>query len=351
MKKHGRKMWTVSLAGLLLLSACQTGLLPQNQEEAEEVMPRIISPAADVSEIDYRGVLPYQPAAFSGLSKLNDLQRGHMERAMFEAAVTRFDPEKHLFQEGQWISREEGNEWLESLNTALEHPFVLGFLEHDYLTEQGELAGMVVGVAVTTGYTPTAEGAPSSPVRFSEEDIRRMAQTVADDLTGRLRQKTDVPLVFLLVTHDMDEQFVPGGVFLQGEAAAGEQTVERWTEVDEEWILLPNPRGGQGAYQVEVHRNFQKLQEKIETYFPKFAGVSGMARFQKQQLVELIVEINAEYDSEAQIAQLAQYVIAMLPEWVSQHVRINLYIRSLNMPQAVYVRQSDGQEFFHLYRQ
>mgnify|MGYP001482652247 CR=1 FL=1 len=352
MNHSGRHWWPLVLAVLLMLSACQPGLLPQEQEDvADDVTPHIISPVADVSEIDYRGVLPYAPVAYAGLSKLNDLERGHMERAMFEAAVNRFAPEKHLFQEGQWVTRQEGAEWVESLNATLGHPFVLGFLEHDYLTEQGELAGMVLGVAVTTGYIPEIGSEPASPVRFSEEDLRRMSQTVADDLTRRLRQKTDVPLVFLLVTHEMEARFVPGGVFLQGEVAAGEHRVERWTEVHEEWMLLPHPRGGQGAHQVDVHRSFQKLQEKIETYFPKYAGVTGMARFQKEQLVEVTVEINAEYDSEAQITQLAQYVIAMLPEWVAPHVRVNVYIRSLNMPQAVYVRQSDGREFFHLYRQ
>lgn len=348
-----RRRWLLPgvTALLLLLGACQPGLLPQDEENTEEVTPRIIGPSVDVNEIDYRGVLPYEPAAFAGLSKLDDLERGHMERAMFEAAVGRFAPEEHLFQEGRWVSQQEGTEWLRSLNEVLGHPFVLGFLEHDYLTEQGELAGMVVGVAVTDGYTPTVDGVPGNPVRFADEDMRRMSQTAADDLAGRLRQKTDVPLVFLVVVHEMNEDFLPGRVLLQGEVAAGEYKVERWTEVDEEWMLLPNPRGGQGEHQVEVHRNFQKLQEKIESYFPKYAGITGMARFQKGQLVELTVEMNAEYDSEAQITQLAQYAIAALPELFPQDVRVNLYIRSLNMPQAVYVRQRDGREFFHLYRQ
>jgi len=350
MSGHWRILGPLVLTGLLLLSACQT-VLPQDKENVEDVTPRIISPSVDVNEIDYRGVLPYEPAAFAGLYKLDDLERTHMERAMFEAAVSRFAPERHLFQEGKWVSREEGNEWLKSLNEALGHPFVLGFLEHDYLTEQGELAGMVLGVAVTNGYTPKDNGTTGAPVRFSEDDMRRLSQTVSDDLAARLRQKTDVPLVFLVVVHEMNEDFLPGGVFLQGEVAAGGQKVERWTEVDEEWMLLPHPRGGQGQHQVDVHRSFQRLQERIESYFPKYAGLSGMARFQREHLVELTVEINAEYDSEAQITQLAQYTIAVLPELFPQEPRVNLYFRSLNMPQAVYVRQGDGSEFFHLYRQ
>ncbi len=350
---HWRQRWTpviLFFCSLFLLSGCQVNLLP-NESEEPEATPRIISPAADVNEIAYRGVLPYTPAAFSGLAKLNNLEKSHIERSMIDTATSRFSPDQFLFQEGQLVSQEEGSTWLKEWEALLGHPFVLGFLEHDYLTEQGELGGMVVGIAVTNGYTPTKNGAPASPVRFSEDEIRQMSQTVADDLVGRLRQKTNVPLVLLIVAHDPDEAFVPGGILQVGDVREGNQKVSRWQEVAEEWMLLPHPRGGQEAHQIEVNNVFKQLQGQIEDYFPHFASVSGMARFQKQQLVELIVEINAEYDSQEQITQLAQFVIAKLPELVSNQVQVNLYIRSLNLPQAVYVRQADGTEFFHLYRE
>ncbi|OUM84402.1 MAG: hypothetical protein BAA01_00830 [Bacillus thermozeamaize] len=335
---------------LSLLTGCQVNLLP-NEAEEPEATPRIISPAANVNEIAYRGVLPYTPVAFAGLSKLNDLQKSQLERTMMTRATAHFPPDKYLFQEGQLISREEGSSWLKEWERMLGHPFVLGFLEHDYLTEQGELGGMVLGVAVTSGYTPVVKGAPQSPVRFSENQIRQMSQTVADDLVGRLRQKANAPIVVLIVLHDPDEAFVPGGMLMESVAKEGSQKVTQWNEVAEEWMLLPHPRGGSGDHQTAINTSFKQLQEQIEDYFPRFASVSGMARFQKQQLVELTVEINAEYDSQEQITQLAQFVIAKLPDVIPNQTQVNLYIRSLNQPQAIYVRQADGTEFFHLYRQ
>lgn len=333
---------------LFLLTGCSGWLewvpLP---DRGSEVPQRIISPAVKIDEIYYRGVLPYRTSAFSGLSRVPSLNRTHLEKSMMETALLYFSPAHYLYEEGQLIGADTGQRWIAEINEGLGHQVLLGLHEADFLTEQGELGGMVLGLVWTRQYTDQSSG---ETVRLDEEQLLPLIRSGASELVMRLRQTVGVPVVLVNMVMDPGVNYVPAPIRLQGMARAGESQISDWEEVNESFLLLPSQSSRLSAEMSQVNLSFIRLKQSVEEFFPRYINLSGTGRFLKGHLSELTIEMLTELDSRAQTVQLMQYLIAKLPEHFPNDTHINLYLSSSSRPEAIYVRQSDGTEWLHVYR-
>ena len=185
-----RKIFIIALASVLLLSACAPNFqkqeeVVQDQKDSDE---KAIIPKYKISDEYYRTILPFKESEARGLVVNNinskyDLQE--FETGLMRVAQTTFDPEKYLFQEGQYLKSETVRKWLnrqytpeqlkerglkDSENIGLnplddeqgdidarneKSPIYLAhILEHDYLIkgENGKvsLGGVVIGLALNS---------------------------------------------------------------------------------------------------------------------------------------------------------------------------------------------------------
>ena len=106
-----RKIFSIALASVLLLSACAPNFqkqeeVVQDQKDSDE---KAIIPKYKISDKYYRTILPFKESESRGLVVNNintryDLQE--FETGLMRVAQTTFDPEKYLFQEGQYLKSE-----------------------------------------------------------------------------------------------------------------------------------------------------------------------------------------------------------------------------------------------------
>ena len=112
-----RKIFSVALGFVLLLSGCAPNFqkqeeVVQDQKDSDE---KAIIPKYKISDEYYRTILPFKASESRGLVVNNINSRYDLtefETGLMRVAQNTFDPEKYLFQEGQYLKKETIRLWL-----------------------------------------------------------------------------------------------------------------------------------------------------------------------------------------------------------------------------------------------
>ncbi len=269
-----------------------------------------------------------------------------------------YDPAVYIFQEGQVLTTNDIDPLINAeKNTQFEN-FLFSITEQDYLSEDGSFAGMVVGVVVSPQYYEKDENGEYKrdifgvkiKKKYTEEELIEKSKSLVNELVSIIRSKTDVPLYFGIMKAETIDMKIPGTFFLTGDVLQGEKNVTKFTSINEKYLFLPTDINQSNEKYVEIARGFNHFKEDVDEYIPRFAGITGLARFANDNLIELSLEIYTEYDSTVEVIQLTQFAIAMIPKYFPADTHINLYISTIDKPKAIYVKNADGEDFMHIYR-
>lgn len=360
-----------SIAAFLLLgllSGCSLPSLPERKGPSPglEAVPASTSVVSlSLSEHYYRISLPYRNnetrGIFAGLKEVSlrsDLDR--LELGLLQLAQNEFSTDQFLFQEGQVISAEEASEWL-SRHSAGKNPaglnpeqgtvILVHILEHDYLDQKTrELAGIVLGLTLNPYYVEKAQDGRDAVQALPLEQQREQVKKLGEEIVRRIRAKgVTVPVVVAGFAAEQSSSLTPGRFILTGLAPANKDRFDVWEDVDEQYLLLPAQQKLDGPA-ADFAFQFTKFQEDVQKFFSQYAGVVGMVRFISGKPVELTITVTAEYSSKTAVIAFTQYVAGLLQQYFPEPLPINVYIRTVDRPEAVYVRPAEGEPFFHVYR-
>lgn len=343
----------------ILVTGCSSGD-DGKQNSNDSNINNIISPEIKINEQYYRGVLPYKKSPINGtLSEIpNRLDSSHFELALIEYAMKIYDPAVYIFEEGQVLTNKDIDPLINAKKGTQFENFVFSITEHNYLLEDGSFAGMFIGVSVSPQYYEKDQNGEYKKDTFgvkvkgkySEEELVEKSKLLIDELVTIIRSKTNVPLSFGIMRAETIDLKIPGTFFISANVPQSENSVSKYNLINEEYIFLPTDLAKLEDKQIEVARGFSQFKKEVGEYIPNFAGVTGLARFVDNNLLELSIEIYTEFDSTVQVIQLTQFSIAKIAKYFPGKMNINLYISTINKPKAIYVRNVGGQEFMHIYR-
>ncbi|MCF6094461.1 CamS family sex pheromone protein [Microaerobacter geothermalis] len=342
------------VAMIFLLSGCS---LFQEKEAEPNVIKPNISPNIEVTEKYYPGVLPYQPNQSRGtLTRLNSrLDASRLELGLLEIAQQTFPINQYVFREGQFLTKGELESWLarktpenlNGLNPSEGTPFLYHILEHNYLSKDGtKVEGIVIALSFSSQYeTPQGETKEYLP-----EEMLSKTKGIANLVVQRLRQKvTSVPIIVALFQMEPKPSLIPGRFISVGTVNGNEETISKWKEMNEKYVLYPSNKTLEGIF-LKTQRDFTDFKNEVQGFYQNFAGIIGMGRFVEGELVELTVTVTTEFDSKTEIIQMTQFIASILPKYFPDNTYINVYVNSISRPQAIYVRPNNGEPFFHVYR-
>lgn len=180
-----KKIIILSLSLILLLTGCAPNFNKQEEvvQDKEDTKEKAIIPNYKISDNYYQTMLPFKPSESRGLVVNNINSKYNLsefETGLMRVAQNTFDPDKYLFQEGQFIKSKQVRLWLNRQFTAEqlkekglkeedniglnpvdngkeETPkYLAHILEHDYYlrNDEGEvkLSGVVIGLALNSVY-------------------------------------------------------------------------------------------------------------------------------------------------------------------------------------------------------
>ncbi|WP_394581881.1 CamS family sex pheromone protein [Cytobacillus firmus] len=387
-----KKLLMLALALTLLLAGCAPNFNKQEEvvQEDKNEKDKAIIPNYKISDKYYRTLLPFKPSESRGLVVNNISTKydiNEFETGLMRVAQNSFDPDKYLFQEGQYLKRGTVQAWLNrkftddqlkerelkaedniGLNPMIadggdidknneKSPIYLAhILEHNYLLKNDDgkvgLGGVVIGLAMNSvHYYQKEQYGATFETDIKRDVLEREGKKMAEEVLQRIRQikgLKDVPVTIALFEQQARTSVVPGSFFAYAKADKGSNKLGGWEEISEKYVLFPS-----GAAE-KNHRDdltaFLNFKQDVETYFPNFNGVIGKAFYAQDQLQEINIDIPIQFYGKAEGIGFTQYVTGLVVKHFPEYISVQVNISSVNGPEAIVVRKADQSEpFVHIY--
>lgn len=387
-----RKISLVVLAFFLLLTGCAPNFQKEQEivQEKDDSKEKAIIPKYKISDQYYQTILPFEPSEARGLtvSQLNTrYDIDEFETGLMRIAQNTFNPDKFLFQEGQyldrktvglWLNRKYTDEQVEKLemkaeeNIGLnpvdpgegdvqtrnrENPIYLAhILEHNYLVrgEDGtaRLGGIVIGLAMNSvHYFQEVQYGATYETKIEHAVLDREGKRIAQEVVGRLRQikgLEKVPITIALFEQESNSSVVPGNFFAYANVSEGSSKLGSWEAVKEDYVLFPST-DAQNNYRDDL-TTFLNFKQDVEEYFPNFNGVIGKAFYIDNELQDLSINIPIQFYGKSEAVGFTQYVTGLILEHFPNYIAVEVNISSVNGPEALIVRKVNQDEpFVHIY--
>ncbi|KAB2331182.1 CamS family sex pheromone protein [Cytobacillus depressus] len=381
-----KKIMLLALSLSLFLAGCAPKFNKQDEvvHEKQDANEKAIIPNYKISDKYYRTILPFKPSESRGLVVANINSRydiNEFETGLMRVAQNTLDPDKYLFQEGQYLKRQTVRLWLnrkftaeqlkekkltEDENIGLnpldngdnENPqYLAHILEHNYLVKNEEgkvkLGGVVIGLALNSVYYyQKIQYGPTYETKISHATLEKEGKKIAEEVLNRLRtidELKDVPITIALFEQQSKTSVVPGNFFAYANASKGISNLGSWEKVDEQYVQFPSTAA------TELHRDdltsFLNFKQDVESYFPNFNGVIGRAFYVRGQLQELSINIPIQFYGKAEGIGFTQYVTGLVMQHFPEYISVQVSVTSVYGPEALIVRKANSNEpFVHIYQ-
>ncbi|TWI56011.1 CamS family sex pheromone protein [Halalkalibacter nanhaiisediminis] len=355
----------------------------ETEEQVVDVVPQITTPDNYYQSVLYDGTyLHGQSRGFGNAVVYNRLDLDQLEMGLQRIAQEYFDPENYFFREGQFITRDELNNWLmrnsennpEGLNPALgeggtmqereesQPRYLSHILEHNYLVEgedgQLNIGGIVIGLSMNSVYNFRVEDEQGRyyfyETPISDESLEREGRRIGQEVVERLRSENrengafqDVPIVVALFREQPRESVIPGHFFAKSEATP-RSDLERWQRINERYYLFPSNEATQEAR--NESDQFQRFKDDVQEFFDTFIGVVGKGRYVDNQIQELSIEIPLRYQGKAEIVALSQYVASQIQQRFQGGYKVSVSITSVaGKTESIIIQNPNEEPFIHVF--
>lgn len=384
------KKIVMSLAGaILILTGCSPSIgnsdeeVVQNKDETKQQSNSIVS-SQQLSEENYRTVLPYRPSASRGVitnQMGNRVDIDEMETGLRRLSKEYFEPEQYFYEEGQYLTSDMLYNWLDTYPTneeeadeadklALNPPldeenatkedyeenpkYLTHILEQNYLKKnddnQMELVGASIGIALKSVYTYDVEG-NTYHREISKSEMMKKGKEIAQTVLERVRnieELSDVPIMIALYREEDQSSPVPGNFVAITDAEAGKASIGEWETVHEENVLFPSDEGEEKYH--DTHQLVQNFGTRVEEYFPNYVGVIGEGFYMNEELQKLTLEIPLEFYGKGEVTGFTQYAYGLVQEMFQDYYELEVKIKSNEkMESLIYREAGDDEATVHIF--
>lgn len=394
-------------AALLLLASCA----PNNddeeivqEEDAEE--ETAIIPSHQISDDNYRIILPYKPSQARGVitgQVFNRLDIAEMEEGLMRHSKEVYSPDDYFFQEGQYLDEDTVYNWLgravteEEIDNQLqermeyldengytvneeveanyraeltaniglnptiedeyneeqqrENPRYLShILEQNYLVQNEDdtvqLAGISIGLAMKSVYRFQAEeGGPYLNEDISYDEMMEQGQQIAQTVVERLRNMEgleNIPIMVAIYQEEEESSPVPGNYVAKTTVAGGETEINDWESISDDYILFPSEEAEEKY--LDDHEIITSFGNEIAEFFPNYVGIVGQGFYVNDQMQELTIEVPIEFFGEAEIIGFSQYVYGLVQEMFPNYYDLEIRVTSSNQLESLIYREAGQDE-------
>lgn len=398
-----KRINVVLLGILLFVTSCapdvqEDEVVKDNEQKQEETS---IVPSHQLSKDNYKIILPYRVSAARGVitnQLANRLDIDEMEEGLRRLSKEYYSPEKYFFEEGQYLSENTVYSWLErkltkeelekevkkeverlkknemtvnedkiredlqqGLNPSIsddedkkahkENPKYLShILEHNFLVRNDDdtvsLEGISIGLAMKSVYRFQTEiGGPYYYENISKKQMLKRGYELADTIIERLRKiedLEDIPIMISIYREEEQNSPVPGNFVAKAFVDGNETSVEKWEEINEEYVLFPSDEAKEDHFDdYQIVNNFG---EEVAKYFPNYVGVIGEGFYYDGDLKQLTVEIPIEFFGKGEVIGFTQYTYGLAQEMFDDYYDLEIKITSSKQVESFIYKEAGEKE-------
>lgn len=305
-----------ALMGLSILMLVACAKQEKQSTETTQAESNVVRATQKQDNQDYRMLFidgAYRTSQVRGYTRSLSTPENiaEFEKGLMMVSKSYFDPNSYYFAEGQFITKEEVNAWLDNksdnnpngLNQTGqgEQDVIMTILEQDYMILQNnnyEFSGVSIGLALNPKISVSKT--------LTDEELIEKGKTAATQLLAVLRQKEGfggIPIVFGLFKQDNNSGASLGRYLTTASSTSG-TTLSKWSDLTIEKRLFPMDK--EATSEVNVFNGFKKT---IELFFPNLNGVIGYATFVKGNMTELDITITTQFYGQAEMIAFQQFLV------------------------------------------
>ena len=391
------------LSTLLFLTSCAPDVQEDEvvKDDEQTKQETSIVPNHQLSKDTYRVVLPYRPSAARGVivnQLANRLDIDEMEEGLRRLSKEYYDPETHLFEEGQYLSENMVYGWLgrkltkkelekevkeeieflkknemtvneekiredlqQGLNPSIEDDedkeahqesprYLSHILEQNFLVRNDDdtvsLQGISIGLAMKSVYRfQTEVGGPYYYEDISKKQMLERGYELADTVIERIREiegLEDIPIMIAIYREAEQNSPVPGNYVTKALVDGGETSVKNWEEVNEDFVLFPSEEAKEDHF--DDYQMVDNFGNEIAKYFPNYVGVIGEGLYLDDELRQLTLEIPIEFFGKGEIIGFTQYAYGLVQEIFEDYYDLEVKITSSNGVESFIYRNAGEKE-------
>lgn len=373
-----KRLLILSIFTLLFIAGC-SGIGREDEEivqiDDENEDEISIIPRYQLADDQYKIILPYRPAASRGAITnqiANRLDINELEDGLRKHSTTVYDPEKLLFEEGQYLDKEKVFELITELNppqvnleeldeTDLDVKAKKALFENDprvfsHIVEQNflkktegnsvELVGLSIGISLKSLYQYQIEpNGASYYEKISKKEMLAEGKEVANKILEHLRETEElegVPIMIGLFREEEKSSPIPGNYVAKTYVKGNEVAIGEWETINEEYVLLPSGHASKNF--PEDHQKVKKFADKVSEYFPNYVGVIGEGFYVDETLQRLSLEIPMEFYGRGEVVGFTQYAYGLVQDIFSTNYDIEVEITSSSGMESLIYRKSGEDE-------
>ncbi|UTH13422.1 CamS family sex pheromone protein [Macrococcus equipercicus] len=387
-----KKVSIVMLSALLLAACGSTNDTAQQKDEKQ------IATDARISGDYYRTLLPFKESQARGLTSANmaNAYNGDaFESGLFSISRRVFSPDDYLFRDGQLLTKNAVESYLEPQftkeeidamdeDTRIERNAYANFglnpshhgetdpekiaenspaylshlLEQDYYTKKDakneKISGMTIGLAMNSVYYYQKEQygeiySQTLDTKLSEKKGKEMAE----EILSRLRAKSElknIPITFAIFMQSSEESIVPGNFVAYAVSDKGSQSLEKWKDVNEKYALLPSSDAEE--LNKKLNNDFKQFNDSLQSFFPNFTQAIGTGHFVNDKIKEVTINVPLDYYGKAEVVGVTQYISDLSTKYFSGVDNLEISIVDSDKPLALITKKKDDKEpKIHVYQQ
>lgn len=396
-----KRVTTLLISTIFILAACgnaEDSHTEKGNNKSNSNSNQVTQTATDknVQGNNYRTLLPFKESQARGLlqdNMANSYNSSDFEGGLLELSKDVFEPDKYLYQDGQFLDKDTINAYLDSKYTkedidkmsekekkdkkanenlglnpshhgetdpekiADKSPdYLANILEQDFYdsgdTKGKKIKGMTIGLAMNSVYYYQKEkDGPTLSKNLDDKEIKKQGKQMASEILSRLRENKDlkdIPIHFAIYKQSSNDAITPGEFIAEATAEESQTKLNDWQNINETSALLPSSTAAD--YDETLNNNFKQFNNNLQSQFTNFTQAVGKVKFVNKKPKQLTVDLPIDYYGQAETIGITQYVTEQAEKYFNNIDEYEIRIKDGNQPRALISKSKDQkQPQVHIY--
>ena len=361
------KTLSILLVATLALAACQNdqadstesaGSASQSSSSSEEQQTSQLSTEYYSSYISDG---TYQTNSASGITAGVSSQANaeNLERGLYDLAKNIFSTEDYSLQEGQVIGEDQTLAYLtaqsdenpDGLNPSgyasttmegFEPRYLNTLMEYDFVDQDGNIAGISIGLGMNYSDTFTSDS-NSEEVEITSEERIEQGKQMAETIVAGIRENeayADIP-IHVAIFENEESGDLGGGTFSTDAVSSSGNSFGDWSTYNQDFVVY----AVDDAPNEEDTVSFTRFRDQIQSFYPQLSGLSGVGYYQDNELQNVNIVINSQFDGYSEVIALSQQAISTASSVFNNNIEIQIQVVTADGVRALLTRNKDSDTF------
>ena len=276
-------------------------------------------------------------------SNIVDFDIQTIEKNLIQISTSEFDVDKYYYQEGQLLTQKKLKELLDNDNLnkidkkkvdgkTIKPKIVAGIYEKNFLNKNGDMKGISLGIILNKYH---AYDSNNNYVTLSDDEVIDFGKKAGQKLIKYMRKNfkiDDVPILVALYIESSPESNVSGNYVYYG--------VTSDNDINYSSLDLKNYYMNSNSVKQlseNNYNNFKKFEDSIRSY-DNSIYVSGLGRFDKDNLSNLDITITKSYYSYGELLYINQLISDKIIKYFKD-VKVVVKVKAINDTKSYIVKK------------